>query len=111
MRRLPVIAALLLAVALAVAGPAPAGAQATTAPATAALDEVAADLRRDPTWVPRDALAVASYLAVPVIGRSGCTIGVLAFGHTAPGVFTEETERLIAGVAATAAIVRYCRRR
>jgi signal transduction histidine kinase len=63
-----------------------------------------ADLRRDPAWVPRDALAVASYLAVPVIGRSGSTIGVLAFGHTAPGVFTEETERLIAGVAATAAI-------
>ena len=47
---------------------------------------------------------VASYLAVPVIGRSGRSIGVLAFGHAAPGVFTEETERLIAGVAATAAI-------
>ncbi|HEX3759617.1 MAG TPA: ATP-binding protein [Kofleriaceae bacterium] len=52
----------------------------------------------------RDELAVASYLAVPVIGRDGCTIGVLAFGHTAPAMFTEETERLIAGVAATAAI-------
>jgi signal transduction histidine kinase len=63
-----------------------------------------ADLPRDPTWASHDALAVASYLAVPVIGRSGCTIGALAFGHAAPGVFTEETERLIAGVAATAAI-------
>jgi hypothetical protein len=50
-RRLLVIAALLLAV----AGPAPAGAQATTAPATAALDEVAADLRRDPVHVDPDA--------------------------------------------------------
>jgi signal transduction histidine kinase len=63
-----------------------------------------ADLRRDPARAPHDALAVASYLAVPVIGRSGCTIGALAFGHAAPGMFTEETERLIAGVAATAAI-------
>ena len=48
--------------------------------------------------------AVASYLAVPVIGRTGRTIGVLAFGHARPGAFTEETARLIAGVAATAAI-------
>jgi signal transduction histidine kinase len=63
-----------------------------------------ADLRRDPAWASHDALGVTSYLAVPVIGRSGCTIGALAFGHAAPGVFTEETERLIAGVAATAAI-------
>jgi signal transduction histidine kinase len=62
------------------------------------------DLRRDPAWAPGDALAMASYLAVPVAGRSGCTIGVLAFGHAAPAVFTEETERLIASVAATAAI-------
>jgi signal transduction histidine kinase len=52
----------------------------------------------------RDEPEVASYLAVPVIGRSGCTTGALAFGHAAPGVFTEETDRLIAGVAATAAI-------
>jgi signal transduction histidine kinase len=51
-----------------------------------------------------DAIAIASYLAVPVIGRSGRTIGVLAFGHVRAGVFSEETERLIAGVAATAAI-------
>jgi signal transduction histidine kinase len=49
-------------------------------------------------------LPIASYFAVPVIGRSGRTIGTLAFGHARPGVFTEETERLIAGVAATAAI-------
>jgi signal transduction histidine kinase len=48
--------------------------------------------------------AIASYLAVPVIGRSGGTIGALAFSHARPGVFTEEIERLIAGVAATAAI-------
>ena len=63
-----------------------------------------ADLRRDPAQLPHDAGALTSFLAVPVIGRSGCTIGALAFGHAAPGMFTEETERLIAGVAATAAI-------
>jgi signal transduction histidine kinase len=49
-------------------------------------------------------LPIQSYLAMPVIGRSGRTIGALAFGHPRQGVFGEETERLIAGVAATAAI-------
>ena len=52
----------------------------------------------------RPDLLIASYLAVPVIGRSGATIGVLAFGHARSGVFTDETERLISGVATTAAI-------
>src|SRR5262249_21011533 len=46
----------------------------------------------------------ASYLAVPVVGRSGSTIGALAFGHVRSGMFTDEIERLIAGVASTAAI-------
>jgi signal transduction histidine kinase len=49
-------------------------------------------------------LVIASYLAVPVTGRSGRMIGALVFGHLRPGMFTEETERLISGVAATAAI-------
>jgi signal transduction histidine kinase len=49
-------------------------------------------------------VATASYLAVPVIGRSGLTIGALVFARARPGVFTEETKRLISGVAATAAI-------
>jgi signal transduction histidine kinase len=53
---------------------------------------------------PRAELPVASYLALPVIGRSGATIGALAFGHARSAMFTEETERLIAGVASTAAI-------
>ena len=63
----------------------------------------AAPATSDPSDV-LDGIAIASYLAVPVIGRSGRTIGVLAFGHVRAGVFSEETERLIAGVAATAAI-------
>ena len=45
-----------------------------------------------------------SYLAVPVISRSGEVIGGLFFGHPQPGVFTERAERLIVGVAAQAAI-------
>jgi light-regulated signal transduction histidine kinase (bacteriophytochrome) len=49
-------------------------------------------------------VAIASYLAVPVTGRSGRMIGALVFGHLCPGMFTEETERLISGVAATVAI-------
>jgi signal transduction histidine kinase len=64
-----------------------------------------ADLQRDPEPLAvRPDLPVASYLAVPVVGRSGRTIGALAFGHAQPGVFGEESERLISGVAATAAI-------
>jgi len=53
---------------------------------------------------PPAALPIASYLSVPVIGRSGRIIGVLAFGHERPAMFNDETERLVAGVAATAAI-------
>jgi signal transduction histidine kinase len=50
------------------------------------------------------ALPIASYLSVPVVGRSGRMIGSLVFGHDRPGMFSEETERLLAGVAATVAI-------
>jgi PAS domain S-box-containing protein len=47
---------------------------------------------------------VRSYLAVPVISRSGDVIGGLFFGHPEPGVFTERSERLIAGIASQAAV-------
>ncbi|MHB8745607.1 MAG: PAS domain S-box protein [Gammaproteobacteria bacterium] len=47
---------------------------------------------------------VRSYLAVPVISRSGEVIGGLFFGHAAIGVFTARTERLIVGIAAHAAV-------
>ena len=52
-------------------------------------------------WGPRP---VRSYLAVPVKSRSGQSIGGLFFGHPDPGVFTARSERLIAGVAAQAAV-------
>lgn len=53
---------------------------------------------------PAPARPFASYLTVPVVVRTGRRIGVLAFGHEAPGMFASETSRLIASVAATAAI-------
>jgi signal transduction histidine kinase/ActR/RegA family two-component response regulator len=54
--------------------------------------------------MPPGHLPVRSYLAVPVITRTGVVIGGLFFGHPATGVFTERTERIIVGVAAQAAM-------
>ena len=57
--------------------------------------------------VPRDAqghLPVRSYLAVPVVSRSGEVHGGLFFGHAEPGVFTERDERMLVAVAAQAAV-------
>ena len=54
--------------------------------------------------MPAGHLAVRSYLAVPVVSRSGSVLGGLIFGHPEPGVFTERTERIVAGVAAQAAV-------
>jgi PAS domain S-box-containing protein len=47
---------------------------------------------------------VRSYLAVPVISRSGETLGGLLFGHPQPGVFTERAQHLVTGLAAEAGI-------
>ncbi len=54
--------------------------------------------------MPKGHLQVRSYLAVPVISRSGEVFGGLFFGHPNVGVFTERTERIIAGVAAQAGV-------
>ncbi len=54
--------------------------------------------------MPQGHLPVRSYLAVPVISRSGEVIGGLFFGHEQGAVFTERAERLVAGIAAQAAI-------
>jgi PAS domain S-box-containing protein len=48
--------------------------------------------------------SIRSYLAVPVISRSGQVLGGLFLGHNEPGVFTERAERIITGIAAQAAI-------
>ena len=54
--------------------------------------------------MPRGHLPVRSYLAVPVMSRSGEVVGGLFFGHAEPGVFTERAERLMLGIASQAAI-------
>ena len=54
--------------------------------------------------MPKGHLPVRSYLAVPVMLRSGEVIGGLFFGHPDAGIFTENTERIMKGVAAQAAI-------
>jgi two-component sensor histidine kinase len=70
------------------------------------------DIKKDPRYgksaphfgMPKGHLPVTSYLAVPVVSRSGEVIGGLFFGHEKPGVFTARTERLVVGIAAQAAI-------
>ncbi len=68
------------------------------------------DITRDPRYaaggdgMPPGHLAVRSYLAMPVVSRSGDVLGGLFFGHPEAGVFTERTERIVAGVAAQAAV-------
>ncbi len=54
--------------------------------------------------MPKGHLPVRSYLAVPVMSRSGEVIGGLFFGHPEPEVFTAEAERVVVGLAAEAAI-------
>jgi len=69
-----------------------------------------ADITRDVRFggmaPPEDSPAwpIRSYLAVPVISRSGEVIGGLLFGHSQTDVFTPRTERILLGVAAQAAV-------
>jgi PAS domain S-box-containing protein len=71
-----------------------------------------ADITLDPrygrnaplTGMPTGHLPVASYLAAPVVSRSGQVLGALLFGHSATGMFTQAHERRVAGLAAQAAI-------
>ena len=57
-----------------------------------------------PAGMPPGHLPVRSYLAVPVISRSGEVIGGLLFGHPETGIFTDRAERLVVGIAAHAAV-------
>jgi PAS domain S-box-containing protein len=72
------------------------------------LDDVTKDPRygHNPPYhgMPAGHLPVCSYLAVPVRARSGDVIGGLFFGHSAPGRFSLEHERLVEGIAAWAAV-------
>ncbi|MGF7207637.1 CHASE1-domain containing sensor protein/two-component sensor histidine kinase [Skermanella aerolata] len=70
------------------------------------------DITKDPRYgrnaphggMPPGHPMVRSYLAVPVVSRSGETLGGLLLGHGKPGVFTIRAERLVAGLAAQAAV-------
>jgi PAS domain S-box-containing protein len=72
------------------------------------VDDVSQDPRIDPTephrGLPFGYLPVKSYLAVPVTSRSGEVLGGLFFGHPEAAVFTDADERVMAGLAAQAAI-------
>lgn len=54
--------------------------------------------------MPKGHLPVRSYLAVPVIARTGEVLGGLFFGHADTGVFTERAESLMSGLAGEAAV-------
>jgi len=71
-----------------------------------------ADVTKDPRYgnnhpyhgMPPGHLPVRSYLAVPVKGMSGNVLGGLFFGHSKPGVFDDQHERLAVGVASWASV-------
>ncbi len=54
--------------------------------------------------MPAGHLPVRSYLAVPVVSRSGGVLGGLFFGHSAVGVFNDRSERGLVALASEAAI-------
>ncbi|HEX8617301.1 MAG TPA: ATP-binding protein [Thermoanaerobaculia bacterium] len=70
------------------------------------------DVKHDPRYgknspyygMPEGHLPVTSYLAVPVVSRSGEVVGGLFFGHPEAGVFTERVARIVEGLAAQAAV-------
>jgi PAS domain S-box-containing protein len=70
------------------------------------------DIRADPRYgknpphmgMPEGHLPVRSYLAVPVVSRTGEVLGGLFFGHSKTGQFSERAEQLLVSIAAQAAV-------
>lgn len=70
------------------------------------------DITKDPRYgksgphfgMPHGHLPVTSYLAVPVVSRTGEVLGALLFGHEKSAVFTARHEWLMVGVAGHAAV-------
>ncbi|MGB7922881.1 MAG: ATP-binding protein [Pyrinomonadaceae bacterium] len=70
------------------------------------------DVKRDARYgnnspyygMPEGHLPVTSYLAVPVISRTGEVLGGLFFGHPEAGIFTEREARIVEGLAAQTAV-------
>ncbi len=71
-----------------------------------------ADVQRDPRFgkrapyygFPPGHVPLRSYMAVPVVSRSGEVLGGLFFGHLEPNQFDEHAERIVQGIAAQAAV-------
>ncbi|PTQ93561.1 PAS domain S-box-containing protein [Mucilaginibacter yixingensis] len=69
------------------------------------------DITKDPRYghnaphhgMPKGHLPVVSYLAIPVISKTGEVIGGLFYGHPKPGMFTKEHEDLISALSSLAA--------
>jgi len=70
------------------------------------------DITSDPRYaknsrhngMPKGHLPIVSYLAVPVISKSGQVIGGLLYGHPEAAKFTREHEQLVVGVSTQAAV-------
>jgi PAS domain S-box-containing protein len=70
------------------------------------------DITQDPRYgknpphhgMPKGHLPVRSYLAAPVVSRSGEVLGGLFFGHSGTARFTGQHESIVIGIAAQAAI-------
>ncbi|MDP9309717.1 MAG: PAS domain S-box protein [Chloroflexota bacterium] len=70
------------------------------------------DITKDPRYgqnppfagMPAGHLPVASYMAIPVVSRTGDVLGGLFFGHPEPGRFTEREEQIIVGLVAQATV-------
>jgi len=70
------------------------------------------DIKQDPHfgknppfyWMLSGHLPVTSYLAIPIVSRSGEVLGGLFFGHPEAGIFSERSERIVASLIAQAAI-------
>jgi len=71
-------------------------------------DDITLDPRygRDlpPPGIPTEHCPVRSYLAVPVVSRTGEVIGGLFFGHVEVGRFSDKSERGLSNLAAEAAV-------
>ncbi|ESZ60832.1 chemotaxis protein CheY [Mesorhizobium sp. L103C131B0] len=70
-------------------------------------DDILTDPRYGKNWprkgMPEGHLPVRSYLAVPVVSRSGEVLGGLFLGHSETGVFAEQQEAALLGLAGHAA--------
>jgi len=71
-----------------------------------------ADVKHDPRYdssspfydIPKELLPLTSYLAVPVVSRSGDTVGGLFLVHRTPDFFTDRDELTAIGLSAQAAV-------